>query len=120
MTLKVRRLLRISRQLDQALKDGSQEAIERVWRKGEDVRNMFVSLKDKDWSKSETMAYIHHLTRETIREENQNRLAQWKDKMEWCERDAINWIKQDEDELQGEGVEVGVDWQQNAEKLERT
>ena len=103
MTLKVRRLLRISRQLDQALKEGSQEAIERVWRKGEDVRNMFVSLQDKDWSKGETMAYIHHLTRETIREESQNRLAQWKDKMEWCERDAIDWIKQDEEELQGEG-----------------
>ena len=35
--------------------------------------------------------------------------------MEWCERDAITWIKKDEDELQGEGVATGVDWQQNAE-----
>ena len=41
----------------------------------------------------------------------------WKDRMEWCEKDAIGWIKQGEDIPQGDGISVLVDWQQQADQI---
>ena len=100
MTLHARRVPRVSRQLDAAQRERTEEATLRVWKKAQDVRTWHTTLNDMSWDAPSTLEYIQRLSKATIKEDEQNRLVAWQDKMDWCDKDAINWVKEGDDVIQ--------------------
>ena len=95
--------------MEQAQLGGEEEAITRVWRRAKDVRNWHDSLSQMNWADDATLRYIQKLAKATISEDEKDRLAAWQDKMDWCDKDAINWIKEGEDTPQGAKISALVD-----------
>ena len=117
MTLRVRRILRVSRQLEAAQIDGTEEAVQRVWARAKDVRSWNADLEDRGWGSEETLRILKRMAKQAIADDEKDRLAAWRDKMEWCENDAIRWIRLGEDIPKGEGIGAVVDWQQQADQI---
>ena len=66
MTLRVRRILRVSRQLGAAQVEGTEEAVQRVWIRAKDVRSWNADLEDRRWESEETLRMLKRMAQHAI------------------------------------------------------
>ena len=117
MPHRTRRLLRVSRQLREAIREQKEQAITRVYNAAADVRRWYPQLERYEWQQWDTFNYLEQLGQDATKEDEEVRLNNWREKMDWCDKDAMNWVKKGEDIDPVTGLDTLVDWQQQADQI---
>ena len=94
----------MGRQLREAIREHNEDAVTRVYKAAADVRRWYPKLEECEWQRPDTYDYLNRLAQDAMREDEENRLNNWKEKIDWCDKDAMNWVTKRRGNRTGNGT----------------